>query len=120
MSDNLKFSKESRHPHVVDNSENIFTINEGIINYGYRWALGIWENGDKVALRLEYSHGRIYLKCWDNSLVELFITEFLDVFCCVLNSIKSLTLPPSVKELVADKTVKGLEKYIDKVDIELI
>ena len=116
---NSKFRKDFRHPHIVENSENIFTINEGIINERERWALGIRENGDKVVLPLDsYKYG-VYLKCRNNSLVELFIPDGVDVVWCRNNPIKSLTLPPSVKELVADKTVKGLEAYIDNVYILL-
>ena len=54
-----------------------------------------------------------------DNLVSLEIAEGIAIVKCWNNPIEELVLPDSVRILTCDKQVKGLEKYIGKVKMEL-
>ena len=55
----------------------------------------------------------IEVYCNDNLLTELVLHEGLKELICYVNNIKKLNLPNSLTGVWCDKTVKGLEPFID-------
>ena len=69
--------------------------------------------------KLTIPMGVKYINCTQNQLTELIIPEGVERVRCWSNQIKELNLPNSVRTLLADKEVMGLDKDIGKVKMHL-
>ena len=68
---------------------------------------------------LEIPDGVKQVYSHNNNLTELILPDTVTEVYCHNNKITELIIPSGVKQVVCDRGVKGLEQYIDKVEIIL-
>ncbi len=121
MSKNIKIGIERRLPDdddIDDDIDDVIGIDcNGVIHTfvvdTYEFRMSVYAT-HKNLVSITIPEGVKIIYCNDNMIKRIIIPLSATHVYCYNNDLKIIKIPNNVKEISCDKSVKGLDKYIDK------